>query len=79
MPNITITIPDELKKDMERLPELNWSETVREFLADKVKRALLLKKLDKLLENSELTEEDCLCMGREAKKRMSKRFIEEAA
>ncbi len=78
MPNITITIPEELKKDMERLPELNWSETVREFLADKVKRALLLKKLDKLLENSELTEEDCLRMGREAKKRMSKRFIEEA-
>ena len=79
MPNLTITIPEELKKDMERLPELNWSETVREFLTDKVKRALLLKKLDKLLENSELTEEDCLRMGKEAKKHMSKRFMEEAA
>lgn len=79
MPNVTITIPEELKKDMEKLPELNWSETVREFLADKVKRALLLKKLDKLLENSELTEEDCLRMGREAKKHMTKRFMKEEA
>ena len=50
MPNLTITIPEELKKDMERLPELNWSETVPEFLTDKVKRALLLNNLDEPLE-----------------------------
>lgn len=68
MPNITLSVPQELKQKMDELPELNWSETIREFLSEKVKRALLLKKLDKLLENSELTEEDCIRMGREAKK-----------
>ena len=68
MPNITLSIPQELKQKMEELPELNWSETIREFLSEKVKRALLLKRLEKMLENSELTEEDCIRLGRKAKK-----------
>lgn len=68
MPNITVSVSEELKREMESLPELNWSESVREFLSEKVKRAALLKKLDKMLENSELTEEDALELGRKIKK-----------
>jgi len=79
MPNITLSIPKELKKEMDSIPELNWSEVVRNFLSERVKRALLLKKLDKLLENSELTEEDCIRLGREAKKSMHKRFLKEVS
>ncbi len=79
MPNITLSISDELKRGLDSLPELNWSEIVRNFLSEKVKRALLLKKLDKLLENSELTEEDCIRLGREAKKSMHKRFLKEVS
>jgi len=78
MPNLTLSIPKELKSEMDELPELNWSEIVRELLYEKVKRALLLKKLDKMLENSELTEEDCIRMGREAKKSMHEKFLKEA-
>jgi hypothetical protein len=74
MPNITLSIPQELKQKMEELPELNWSERIREFLSEKVKRALLLKKLDKMLENSELTEEDCLRLGKKAKKGIYERL-----
>ena len=68
MPNITLSVTEELKRKMDSMPELNWSESVREFLSEKVKRAALLKKLDKLLENSELTEEDALELGRKIKK-----------
>lgn len=68
MPNITLSVTEELKKEMESMPELNWSESVREFLSEKVKRAALLKKLDKMLENSELTEKDALELGRKIKK-----------
>ena len=50
MPNITLSVTDELKREMDSMPELNWSESVREFLSEKVKRAALLKKLDKMLE-----------------------------
>lgn len=74
MPNITLSIPEELKSKINSLPELNWSEIVREFLSEKVKRYLLLKKLDKMLENSELTEEDCLKLGEKAKTGMLKRY-----
>lgn len=74
MPNITVSVPLELKKRMGQLPELNWSEITREFLVGKVKRALLLKKLDKILEDSELTEQDALKLGEEVKKSMLKRY-----
>lgn len=79
MPNITLSIPEELKAQIDKLPELNVSESVRKFLAEKVKRALLLKKLDKMLEHSGLTEEDCIRLGKEAKKSMHKKFLKEAA
>jgi hypothetical protein len=77
MPNITLSIPDELKKQLDQLPELNISESVRKFLTEKAKRALLLKELDKSLENSELTDEDALRLGRELKERAWKRYKKE--
>lgn len=66
--NITVSVPEELKKELDELPEINWSEAVRKFLSEKVKRAMLLKKLDSMLEKSELTEEDALELGRKIKK-----------
>lgn len=77
MPNITLSISEELKKQIDDLPELNLSESMRKFLCEKVKRAFLLKKLDKLLENSELTEEDCLRLGDEVKEKAWKRLKKE--
>ena len=77
MPNITLSVPKELKHELEKLPEINWSESIRGFLSEKVKRALLLKKLDKMLENSELTEEDCLRLGDKIKEGVWKRYKKE--
>lgn len=77
MANLTISIPEELKKKIDLLPELNWSEAIREFLIKKTERAALLKSLDKMLENSELTEEDCIRLGREIKEKVWKRHKKE--
>ncbi len=74
MPNITISVPEDLKRELDQLPEINWSEILREMLREKVKRLEILKKLDKMLENSELTEEDCLRLGERAKTKMWKRY-----
>jgi len=74
MPNITLSIPEDLKKKMDKLPEINWSEVTREVLAEKVRRLVLLKKLDKMLEKSELTEEDAIRLGEKAKEGMLKRY-----
>lgn len=77
MPNLTLAIPEKLKHEMDQLPETNWSELVRGFLSEKVKRVALLKKLDKALENSELTEEDCLKLGDKLKEEIWKRHKED--
>lgn len=68
MANITLSVSDDLKKEMESLPDVNWSEAVREFLSEKVRRAALLTKLDKLLARSELTEKDVLDLSRKARR-----------
>ena len=74
MPNVTVSISEELKEKMDQLPELNWSEITREFLVEKVKRALLLKQIDKMLGNSKLTEKNALELGEKIKKSMWKRY-----
>jgi len=68
MPNITLSIPEDLKKKLDSMPEINWSEAMRIFLAKRAKRLLLLRKIDNLLENSEFTEEDAERLGELAKK-----------
>jgi hypothetical protein len=69
MPNITISVPEELKKQLDNFPEMNWSEILRSCISEKVKRLEILRKLDKAFENSTLTEEDCLRLGNEVKQR----------
>ena len=72
MPNVTVSVPEELKQELDKLPEVNWSEAVRNFLSEKVKRESLLRKLDKMLGNSKLTEEEAdnfaIELGRQMKK-----------
>ena len=77
MGNITLSIPDEIHKDMRHFSEIKWSEVTREFLSEKVKRALILKKLDESLKDSKLTDEDCLRLGRKIKEGMWKRYKNE--
>ena len=35
MVNITLAIPDEIKKEMENFPEMNWSEIARKAIKEK--------------------------------------------
>ena len=79
MPNITLSIPEELKKEMDSLPEINWSEVTRGFLSDKVKRLAFLKKLEEQLESKEEQEltKWSVELGRKAKKGRFKRLLAE--
>ena len=67
MPNITLSIPEDVKHKMDELKEVNWSELTRRFIAERAQRLLLLKKLDKMLEHSELTDEDIMELSRKAR------------
>ncbi|MBI2584185.1 MAG: hypothetical protein HYW25_05940 [Candidatus Aenigmarchaeota archaeon] len=73
MVSITLSVPEELKEEMDRHPELNWSEVARQAIRERV---ILLKKMDRLLAESKLTEEDAIELGRKVNKALAKRYKE---
>jgi hypothetical protein len=71
MTNITLSIPEDIKKEMEKFPEINWSEIAR---ASIIKRISFLKEMNKLLKDSEMTEEDAITLGRKVNKAIAKKL-----
>ncbi|WP_433631259.1 hypothetical protein [Halomicrococcus sp. NG-SE-24] len=55
MPTITVNVDDNLKEQMERHPEINWSEVTRQAIQDKIEK---LELMDELTADSNLTEAD---------------------
>jgi hypothetical protein len=68
---MTLSIPKELKDQMEQFPEINWSEVARIAIREKITDLNLLKEFTS---KSELTEEDALELGRKVNKALSKRY-----
>ncbi len=71
MANITLAVPDELKKEMDQFPDMNWSEVARASIR---KRVVLLEKFRQFTKDSELTEEDAIRIGRKVNEGLSKRY-----
>ena len=71
MPNITLAVPEELKKKMDEFPEINWSEVARKSIRERVE---LLEKMNKMLSKSKLTERDALELGRKVNRAAAKRY-----
>jgi len=74
MPTITLSVPENLKREMKQFREINWSEVSREAISEKIKKLELLKVLDKLASKSELTDKDCLELGKKVNKNMLKKL-----
>ncbi len=55
MPNLTLSIPENLHRRMKRHSEVKWSEVVRRILAEKIRD---LELMDRLTAKSTLTRED---------------------
>ncbi len=55
MSSITVNVDDDLKKRMEKHPEINWSEVTRQAIQKKLEA---LELMDELTSESELTERD---------------------
>ncbi len=81
MAELKVEIPEDLKKDITKHPDISWSKVfekaVREELAERAKRHLILSALNKLLEKSKLTEKDALELGREVNEGMYRRLKEQ--
>lgn len=55
MVNMTLSVPQEIYKEMKKYPEIKWSEIARQAIIKKIKD---LKMLDKLVSKSALKVED---------------------
>lgn len=71
MPNITLSIPEDLKKEMEQFPEINWSVLARQAIVERLRELIFIKKFKA---KSTFTEEDAIRLGREVNKAMHKRY-----
>lgn len=65
MANVTITVPRDLKRQMEEFNEINWSAVARSAFAEKISKLLLL---EKIASKSRLTEKQAVELGRKINK-----------
>lgn len=70
MVNITLSIPDDLKEEMEKFPEMNWSVIARAAIKQRI---IMLQKFIEFAKDSELTEEDAIRLGREVSKKAAEK------
>jgi len=71
MVSITLAVPPELKAEMDKHPEFNWSEIARKAIRERLE---FLKKMDAMFANSKLTEEDAIELGRKVNKAVAKKY-----
>lgn len=71
MVSITLSIPEDMKQEMDDFHDINWSAVARHAIK---KKLMLLAKFREFTKDSELTEEDALRLGAEVRKRVAKRY-----
>ena len=71
MTNMTLAVPEDLHRTMQKHKEIKWSEVARQAIMEKARK---LELMDKLLAKSELTEEDAERIGHKIKHGMTKRY-----
>jgi hypothetical protein len=70
MTSLTLSVPTELKQEMDVFPEINWSAVAREAIKNKL---IQLEKFKQFTKQSTFTEEDALKLGREISAKAIKR------
>jgi len=62
MVSITLSVPIELKEEMDGFPEMNWSAIARDAIKKKI---TMLERFKEFTKDSEFTEQDALELGRQ--------------
>jgi hypothetical protein len=73
--NVTLAVPEELRKIMKSHPEIKWSEVARQAMWEYARR---LKMMDEVTETSKLTEEDVSEIGTKTKESLTSRYAKKA-
>lgn len=74
MPTITVRVDDELKTQMDRHPEINWSEVTRQAIDEKATALRRLERLEALSSDSTATDEDVDEIAALIDERLAQRF-----
>ena len=70
MVSVTLSVPEDIKQEMDQFPEINWSAVAREAIQQ---RLVMLHKFREFTKDSTLTEEEALQLGREVSRKAQKR------
>ena len=71
MVSVTLSVPEDMKTEMDLFPEMNWSSVAREAIRQKI---VMLKKFKEFTKDSEFTEKDALELGKKVNKGLAKRY-----
>ena len=74
MPNITLSISNELHNLVKEHNEIKWSEIARRAISE---QAMKLKLMDKLVEKSKFSEKDVEELDHKIKKGLMKKFAQQ--
>ncbi len=74
VPNMTFAVPDDLHREMRAHNEIKWPEICRRAIQQEISR---LHAYDRILQNSKLTEEDAIELGREINRIVSRKVRED--
>jgi len=69
MVNITLTIPKDLKEELQKHNEVNWSAVIRKALQEHIRKLCIVEAIAR---KSKLTEKDAIEIARKIKKEMAK-------
>ena len=69
MVNITLALPDELKKELQKHKEVNWSAVIRRALLEHLKK---IEIAEAIASKSKLTQKDADEIARKIKRDMAK-------
>ena len=72
---MTLSIPKEIRKEMDEFPEINWSEIARAAIRQRIE---MLKEFKKFTKDSTLTEDDAIRLGREVNRKLAERIFKKA-
>jgi hypothetical protein len=71
MTNVTLAVPEELRRVMKAHPEIKWSEVARQAMWEYARK---LDVLDRIAEKSTLTEKDAVQIDKGAKQTLARRY-----
>lgn len=71
MPTITLSVPEDLKHEMDLSKEINWSEVAREAIKTKINQLKVLKSISF---KSKLTQKDALELGEKINESIAKKW-----